>query len=183
MLESVNDSPSAIKIPQKKYLKIGETSNLLGIKPHVLRYWESEFPQIKPVKSRTGQRMYRHQDVVALIQIQDLLYRQKFTIKGAREAMKAEKRGGESKSPHATPSKGAPSKSQTAGNRVPPVEPVVTQPPLPPHPNPDPGGGGTGGTGGDEDPGMVLSGARQALLDAKMAFEGILTQLNSVSGK
>lgn len=79
---------SQMVIPQKKYLKIGETSNLLGIKPHVLRYWESEFTQIKPVKSRTGQRMYRRQDVEMLLQIQDLLYQQKFTIKGAKEALK-----------------------------------------------------------------------------------------------
>lgn len=174
MLENVNSSPESITIPQKKYLKIGETSNLLGIKPHVLRYWESEFPQIKPVKSRTGQRMYRHQDVVALIQIQNLLYRQKFTIKGAREAMKANKRLGPEKG-SAQASKPVGSNSQTAGNRVPPVEPLVTQPPLPPQPNPNPEPGG--GSGGDEDPGMVLSGARAALLDAKMAFEGILAQL------
>ena len=80
---------NSIVIPEKKYLKIGETSNLLGVKAHVLRYWESEFPQIKPIKSRTGQRMYRRQDVLALIHVQELLYEQKFTIKGAREALKA----------------------------------------------------------------------------------------------
>lgn len=77
-----------IELPNKKYFKIGETSSLLGIKPHVLRYWESEFPQIRPFKSKTGQRLYRHADLEALVKIQKLLYKERFTIAGARQALK-----------------------------------------------------------------------------------------------
>ncbi len=77
-----------IVVPDKKYFKIGETSSMLGVKPHVLRYWETEFPQIRPTKSKTGQRMYRRRDVEALIRIQKLLYRERFTIAGARKALR-----------------------------------------------------------------------------------------------
>lgn len=77
-----------IELLQKKYFKIGETSSLLGIKPHVLRYWESEFPQIRPFKSKTGQRLYRRCDLEALVKIQKLLYKERFTIAGARQALK-----------------------------------------------------------------------------------------------
>ncbi|MEI6806609.1 MAG: MerR family transcriptional regulator [Myxococcaceae bacterium] len=76
------------ELPNKKYFKIGETSALLGIKPHVLRYWESEFPQIRPFKSKTGQRLYRHCDLESLVKIQKLLYKERFTIAGARQALK-----------------------------------------------------------------------------------------------
>jgi DNA-binding transcriptional MerR regulator len=75
-------------LPDKKYFKIGEASSLLGVKPHVLRYWESEFPQIRPYKSRTGQRLYRHRDVQALQHIQRLLYQERYTIAGARQALR-----------------------------------------------------------------------------------------------
>ena len=77
-----------IELPNKKYFKIGETSSLLGIKPHVLRYWESEFPHIRPFKSKTGQRLYRHADLEALVKIQKLLYKERFTIAGARQALR-----------------------------------------------------------------------------------------------
>jgi DNA-binding transcriptional MerR regulator len=76
-----------VELPNKKYFKIGETSSLLGIKPHVLRYWESEFPQIRPFKSKTGQRLYRRTDLEALVKIQRLLYKERFTIAGARQAL------------------------------------------------------------------------------------------------
>ena len=76
-------------LPDKKYFKIGETSSLLGVKPHVLRYWETEFPQIRPCKSKTGQRMYRRRDVEALIKIQKLLYQERFTIAGAKQALRS----------------------------------------------------------------------------------------------
>lgn len=75
-------------LPDKKYFKIGEASSLLSVKPHVLRYWESEFPQIKPYKSRTGQRLYRRRDVEALQHIQRLLYQERYTIAGARQALR-----------------------------------------------------------------------------------------------
>ncbi|MES2504575.1 MAG: MerR family transcriptional regulator [Myxococcota bacterium] len=77
-----------IELPNKKYFKIGETSILLGVKPHVLRYWETEFPQIRPFKSGTGQRLYKRSDLEALAKIQRLLYRERFTIAGAKQALK-----------------------------------------------------------------------------------------------
>jgi len=83
LTENISDS-----LPNKKYFKIGEASTLLGVKPHVLRYWETEFPQIRPYKSKTGQRLYRRRDVEALIKIQKLLYEERFTIAGARQALR-----------------------------------------------------------------------------------------------
>lgn len=77
------------ELPDRKYFKIGEAANLLGVKPHVLRYWETEFPQIRPYKSRTGQRLYRRRDVEALQHIQKLLYKERYTIAGARQALRA----------------------------------------------------------------------------------------------
>lgn len=77
-----------LQLPEKKYFKIGEVASLLDVKPHVLRYWETEFPQVRPQKSRSGQRMYRHKDVETLATIRELLYVQKFTIPGARQALR-----------------------------------------------------------------------------------------------
>lgn len=75
-------------LPDRKYFKIGDAAVLLGVKPHVLRYWETEFPQIKPVKSKTGQRLYRRRDMEYLIEVQRLLYEKKFTIAGARQVLR-----------------------------------------------------------------------------------------------
>lgn len=90
MTQAILQQASALSVglPDKKYFKIGEASSLLGVKPHVLRYWESEFPQIKPYKSRTGQRLYRKRDVEALMHIQRLLYQERYTIAGARQALR-----------------------------------------------------------------------------------------------
>ena len=71
-------------IPGKRYFTIGEVSELCGVKPHVLRYWEQEFPQLKPVKRRGNRRYYQRQDVLVIRQIRALLYDQGFTIGGAR---------------------------------------------------------------------------------------------------
>lgn len=76
-----------VQIPDKLYFKIGEVAALLELKPHVLRYWETEFSQLKPVKSRTNQRLYRREDVDTALSIKDLLYRQGFTIAGARQRL------------------------------------------------------------------------------------------------
>jgi DNA-binding transcriptional MerR regulator len=73
----------------KLYYKIGEVAALLELKTHVLRYWESEFPQLKPVKSRSNQRLYRRADVETALMIKDLLYRQGFTIAGALQQLKS----------------------------------------------------------------------------------------------
>ena len=78
-------------IPDKLYFKIGEVSQLVGVEPYVLRYWESEFPGLSPRKSNTGQRMFRRKDVELLLQIKQLLYEKKFTIEGARKALKSGK--------------------------------------------------------------------------------------------
>lgn len=79
-----------IEIPDKLYLKIGEVAELTGIQPYILRYWESEFGTLRPAKSRSGQRSYRRNDVEAILRIKDLLYRQRFTIAGARRRLAAE---------------------------------------------------------------------------------------------
>jgi DNA-binding transcriptional MerR regulator len=76
------------EIPDKMYFRIGETAELLDVKPYVLRYWETEFPDIKPVKSQSGQRLYKKRDVELLLMIRHLLYDEKFTINGAREHLK-----------------------------------------------------------------------------------------------
>src|SRR5438132_9680621 len=80
------------EIPDKLYFKIGEVSDLLGVEPYVLRYWETEFPVLSPKKSGTGHRLYRRKDVELLLRIKHLLYEKKFTIEGARLALQAETR-------------------------------------------------------------------------------------------
>ena len=74
-------------IPGKRYFTIGEVSDLCGVKPHVLRYWEQEFPQLKPVKRRGNRRYYQRQDVLIIRQIRSLLYDEGFTIGGARQRL------------------------------------------------------------------------------------------------
>lgn len=77
-------------IPGKRYFTIGEVSQLCEVKPHVLRYWEQEFPQLKPVKRRGNRRYYQRQDVMTIRQIRSLLYDQGFTIGGARQQLAGE---------------------------------------------------------------------------------------------
>ncbi|AHF03415.1 MerR family transcriptional regulator [Marichromatium gracile] len=77
-------------IPGKRYFTIGEVSELCGVKPHVLRYWEQEFPQLKPVKRRGNRRYYQRHDVLMVRQIRNLLYDQGFTIGGARQQLSGE---------------------------------------------------------------------------------------------
>ena len=77
-------------IPAKRYFTIGEVSELCGVKPHVLRYWETEFPGLKPVKRRGNRRYYQRHDVLTIRQIRSLLYDQGFTITGARQRLEGE---------------------------------------------------------------------------------------------
>ena len=77
-------------IPGKRYFTIGEVSELCAVKPHVLRYWEQEFPQLKPVKRRGNRRYYQRQDVLIIRQIRSLLYEEGFTIGGARQKLTGE---------------------------------------------------------------------------------------------
>jgi DNA-binding transcriptional MerR regulator len=79
-----------VVIPDKLYFRIGEVSRLCGLPSYVLRFWETEFPQLKPSKSGTGQRMYRKQNVENVLHIKKLLYDQGFTIAGARQQLRAE---------------------------------------------------------------------------------------------
>jgi len=74
-------------IPAKRYFTIGEVSELCGVKPHVLRYWEQEFTQLKPVKRRGNRRYYQHHEVLLVRRIRELLYNQGFTISGARNRL------------------------------------------------------------------------------------------------
>jgi DNA-binding transcriptional MerR regulator len=76
------------EIPRKRYFAIGEVSELCAVKPHVLRYWEQEFPQLKPVKRRGNRRYYQHEDVQMVRRIRSLLYEQGFTIGGARQRLR-----------------------------------------------------------------------------------------------
>jgi DNA-binding transcriptional MerR regulator len=89
MLEAGNNSELPA-IPGKRYFTIGEVSELCGVKPHVLRYWEQEFPQLKPVKRRGNRRYYQRQDVLVIRQIRSLLYEEGFTIGGARNRLQGE---------------------------------------------------------------------------------------------
>lgn len=89
MLEPGNNAELP-PIPGKRYFTIGEVSDLCAVKPHVLRYWEQEFPQLKPVKRRGNRRYYQRQDVLIIRQIRSLLYDEGFTIGGARQRLTGE---------------------------------------------------------------------------------------------
>lgn len=82
------DAPGAAEVPDKFYFKIGEVSQIAGVPPYVLRFWETEFRQIKPKRTDAGQRLYRRQDVVLVLRIKHLLHHRKFTIEGARQHLK-----------------------------------------------------------------------------------------------
>ena len=79
---------SEVKRPDKLYYRIGEVSSITGVPSYVLRFWESEFPNIKPRRTESGQRLYRPADVDRILEIKDLLHRQKFTIQGARRFLR-----------------------------------------------------------------------------------------------
>ena len=81
------------RIPEKLFFKIGEVCELIKVQPHVLRYWETEFPMLTPQKNRAGQRVYRRKDVEMVMRIRDLLYEEKFTIAGAKKKLMDEQRG------------------------------------------------------------------------------------------
>ncbi len=89
MLEAGNNSELPA-IPGKRYFTIGEVSELCGVKPHVLRYWEQEFPTLKPVKRRGNRRYYQREDVLLIRKIRSLLYEHGYTIGGARQKLAAQ---------------------------------------------------------------------------------------------
>ena len=78
-----------VEIPDKLFFKIGEVASITGVKPHVLRYWETEFGAFSPSKTRSQQRQYQRKDIELVLQLKDLLYNQGFTIAGARKALKS----------------------------------------------------------------------------------------------
>ena len=84
---SSHSKPNLPTIPAKRYFTIGEVSDLCGVKPHVLRYWEQEFTQLKPVKRRGNRRYYQHHEVLLIRRIRELLYEEGFTISGARNRL------------------------------------------------------------------------------------------------
>jgi DNA-binding transcriptional MerR regulator len=86
-----------VEIPDKMFFKIGEVAKITGVKPYILRYWESEFPHLRPSKGRSQHRLYRRKDVEDILRIKRLLYDEKFTIAGAKKMLRAE--------PEAPPSK------------------------------------------------------------------------------
>jgi DNA-binding transcriptional MerR regulator len=86
--------PTDAEIPEKRYFRIGEVSAITGIEPYVLRYWQTEFPKISPSRSRSGQRLYRRQDIETILEIKHLLYEKRFTIAGAKQYLKEGRRAG-----------------------------------------------------------------------------------------
>ena len=90
IMPELSPAKSLPPIPAKRYFTIGEVSDLCAVKPHVLRYWEQEFTQLKPVKRRGNRRYYQHHEVLLIRRIRDLLYEQGFTINGARNRLETE---------------------------------------------------------------------------------------------
>src|SRR5437763_3740418 len=88
--EDIETAPT--EIPDKLYFRIGDVARLAGIKPYVLRFWETEFPGLGPKKSGTGHRLYRRKDVEMVLEIKRLLYEQRFTIEGARKFLETRER-------------------------------------------------------------------------------------------
>src|SRR4051795_11798572 len=98
-VKSVSRSTTEILIPEKLYFRIGEVARLCRLPAYVLRFWETEFPQLKPIKSSTGQRMYRRKDVDAVLRIKKLLYEEGFTIAGARQQLRSESKAEKNQAP------------------------------------------------------------------------------------
>lgn len=96
-----------VVIPEKLYFRIGEVAELCCLPTYVLRFWETEFPQLKPVKSGTGQRMYRRKDVEGVLRVKRLLYEEGFTIAGARQHLRAENQTAKKQNPLPFPAKPA----------------------------------------------------------------------------
>jgi DNA-binding transcriptional MerR regulator len=89
MAERAHQRDAKVQLPDKLYFKIGEVAELVGVKPYVLRYWESEFSILKPTKTKSKHRLYRRKDIETLLQIKQLLHNERFTIEGARKRIKS----------------------------------------------------------------------------------------------
>lgn len=113
MGEAVVDAAPAPEIPDKLYFRIGDVAKLAGIKPYVLRFWETEFRTLEPKKSGTGHRLYRRKDVEQVLEIKRLLYEKRFTIEGARKYLEMQaKAGGAQPGPQRAPKAKAAKASQ-----------------------------------------------------------------------
>lgn len=109
-------------IPAKRYFTIGEVSELCGVKPHVLRYWEQEFTQLKPVKRRGNRRYYQHHEVLLIRRIRELLYEQGFTISGARNRL-----DGQESEPQVDASKPATPATSVSQNSVDKIDEIKSE--------------------------------------------------------
>ncbi len=155
------------RIPEKLFFKIGEVCELIKVQPHVLRYWETEFPMLAPQKNRAGQRVYRRKDVEMVLRIRDLLYEEKFTIAGAKKKLQDETRGGSSR-------------PKVSAREAVSAEPVSAEPAIieviePPEPLPAPPVPPLQSTSD----GSMSPQARRAFRVVKRDLEDLLTMLNS----
>jgi DNA-binding transcriptional MerR regulator len=116
----------ASRIPEKLFFRIGEVCDLIKVQPHVLRYWETEFPMLAPQKNRAGQRVYRRKDVEMVLRIRDLLYEEKFTIAGAKKRLVDEMRGGSVRARLAEEI----AAEEKAATTAPPTPPEIQEPPA-----------------------------------------------------
>lgn len=103
-MNSRSSRTADIVVPEKLYFRIGEVARLCRLPAYVLRFWETEFPQLKPVKSNTGQRMYRRKEVEAVLRVKKLLYEEGFTIAGARQQLRVDGKTEKNQSPLPFPS-------------------------------------------------------------------------------
>lgn len=103
MPEDQSGAQQPPEIPDRIFFKIGEVCDLAGVESHVLRFWETEFPTLKPSKTPSGQRQYRRRDVETVLTIKSLLYDEGYTIPGARKALRARRKGNEEPGPAAAP--------------------------------------------------------------------------------
>src|SRR5258708_35756184 len=118
MAESAIMAPTQ-DIPDKLYFRIGEVARLAGIKPYVLRFWESEFPTLGPKKSGTGHRLYRRKDVQLVLEIKRLLYEKRYTIEGARKFLETRPRNSDTSGPApAAPAKRSAAKQSSPGKQT-----------------------------------------------------------------
>ena len=156
------------RIPEKLFFRIGEVCELIKVQPHVLRYWETEFPMLAPQKNRAGQRVYRRKDVEMVLRIRDLLYEEKFTIAGAKKKLMDELRGGSGrvKSTATEPIQTEPAQSEPV-QYEPPTEPEEAEVMTVPEPVE---------TTSEQ---SITPQARRALRVIKRDLEDLLTLLNS----
>lgn len=154
-------------IPEKLFFRIGEVCALIKVQPHVLRYWETEFPMLTPQKNRAGQRVYRRKDVEMVFRIRDLLYEEKFTIAGAKRKLLDDARGGNT-------AKHKPAAQQPSAESALGAEPAAANSPAAVKP---PAGVQPPATSHDEQ--AVSPHMKRVLRLIKHDLEDLLTTLNS----